>query len=127
MANLKVLLIDDSKAIQAFVKDCFLNIPGMELITANNGKIGLETLEDEENIDCVFLDWEMPVMNGIETLAEIKKLFPKLIVIMMTSKNGALDIQKMLSLGASDYIMKPFTRDNLVDKLNEIMKKKGKS
>jgi DNA-binding response OmpR family regulator len=125
MADLKILLIDDSRTIHAFVKDCFSNNSNIELITASNGKIGLETLADEDDVDCVFLDWEMPIMNGIETLVEIKKLFPKVIVIMMTSKNGALDIQKMLSLGATDYIMKPFTRDNIFDKLDEILKKKG--
>lgn len=126
MADLKLLFIDDSKSIHAFVKDCFASNSGVELITAYNGKVGLEILEDEGgDIDCIFLDWEMPIMNGIETLVEIKKLFPNIMVIMMTSKNGALDIQKMLSHGATDYIMKPFTRDNIFDKINEIKKKKG--
>ncbi|APJ02513.1 response regulator [Silvanigrella aquatica] len=125
MADLKILLIDDSKSIQTFVAECFSNDPDTKFLTANNGKMGLEILEEEPDVDIVFLDWEMPVMNGIETLDEIKKHHSKVIVIMMTSKNGAFDIQKMLLHGATDYIMKPFTRDNIFDKLQEILTKRS--
>jgi two-component system chemotaxis response regulator CheY len=125
MATLKILLIDDSKTIQAFVRECFSNNKNIDLITADNGKIGLESLKDEDDVDCILLDWEMPVMNGIETLIEIKKKYPKITVMMLTVRNGALDIQKMLSLGADEYIMKPFTRDILLEKLDKLMVKKG--
>jgi two-component system chemotaxis response regulator CheY len=125
MATLKILLIDDSKTTQAYVRECFSNNKNIDLITADNGKIGLEELKDEDDVDCILLDWEMPVMNGIETLIEIKKKYPKITVMMLTVRNGALDIQKMLSLGAAEYIMKPFTRDILLEKLDKLMVKKG--
>jgi two-component system chemotaxis response regulator CheY len=125
MATLKILLIDDSKTTQAYVRECFSNNKNIDLITADNGKIGLEELKDEDDVDCILLDWEMPVMNGIETLIEIKKKYPKITVMMLTVRNGALDIQKMLSLGADEYIMKPFTRDILLEKLDKLMVKKG--
>ncbi len=125
MVTLKILLIDDSKTTQAYVRECFSNNKNIDLITADNGKIGLDVLKDEDDVDCIFLDWEMPVMNGIETLIEIKKKYPKITVMMLTVRNGALDIQKMLSLGADEYIMKPFTRDVLLEKLDKLMIKKG--
>ncbi|WP_338636361.1 response regulator [Spirobacillus cienkowskii] len=125
MVTLKILLIDDSKTTQAYVRECFSNNKNIDLITADNGKIGLDVLKDEDDVDCIFLDWEMPVMNGIETLIEIKKKYPKITVMMLTVRNGALDIQKMLSLGADEYIMKPFTRDILLEKLDKLMIKKG--
>ncbi|RDB35453.1 MAG: response regulator [Spirobacillus cienkowskii] len=125
MVTLKILLIDDSKTTQAYVRECFSNNKNIDLITADNGKIGLDVLKDEDDVDCIFLDWEMPVMNGIETLIEIKKKYPKITVMMLTVRNGALDIQKILSLGADEYIMKPFTRDILLEKLDKLMIKKG--
>lgn len=124
MKKLNVLIIDDSRSILAFVSNFFDNNDDYKLFLAKSGKDGLEILEEEKNIDCVFLDWEMPVMNGIEALDQIKKLYPNVSVIMMTAKNGALDIQNMLSHGASGNILKPFDKDNMFDKLNEIKKKK---
>ncbi len=125
MSKLNVLVVDASKSVLASVNDYFDNIDEFKLFLAKSGKDALETIEDEKNIDCVFLDWDLPVMNGLEALVEIKKRYPKIFVIMMTSKNGALDIQNMLSHGATGNILKPLAKENMFDKLEEIKKKKA--
>ncbi|WP_397600517.1 response regulator [Silvanigrella sp.] len=73
MSKLNVLVVDASKSVLASVNDYFDNIDEFKLFLAKSGKDALETIEDEKNIDCVFLDWDLPVMNGLEALVEIKK------------------------------------------------------
>jgi DNA-binding response OmpR family regulator len=71
--------------------------------------------------DLVLLDWEMPVMNGPETLVEICRRHPGLPIVMMTSRNAPEEIFKMMTSGASEYIMKPFTADILAEKVERIL------
>lgn len=79
-----------------------------EIRTAGNGQIGLNKISHQMP-DVVTLDIDMPVMNGLQTLSEIRRLYPKLPVIMLSSQTqeGAAATLDALSLGASDYIAKP--------------------
>lgn len=127
MSITKLLIVDDSKSVLAFILDFFLDDENYDVQTAENGKVALEVLAEDENIDCVIMDWEMPVMSGLETLVEIKKQYPKMSVVIMSAKNGAFDIQRMLSQGASDFIIKPFTRDIFIDKMKKVIEKRKNS
>ncbi len=119
---MKILSVDDSKAVLSFVKDVFKDSEH-EIVTALGGAKALELLESEEGsqIDLVLLDWEMPDPNGPKVLQEIcdKKINVK--VVMLTSRNSEEDILKMLELGAVEFIMKPFTKDLLISKVEEIL------
>lgn len=117
---MKILIVDDSKAVHAFVKG-LLSGKNIELQHAHNGREGLDRIQESETpFDVVLLDWEMPVLTGPETLEQIKKLPHSPPVIMMTSKNAPEDIEQMISAGASEYIMKPFTPDILINRLSEV-------
>ena len=63
------------------------------------------------------MDWEMPVLNGLDTLSELKKKGVSIPVLIMTTKNSPEDIAQMLDRGASEYLMKPFTIDILFYKI----------
>ena len=84
----KLLIIDDSRSVLAFILDFFLDDEKYEVFTAENGKVALEVFDDEKDFECVIMDWEMPVMSGLETLVEIKKINPKISVIVMSAKNA---------------------------------------
>ena len=103
---MKILCVDDTKAVHAFIRTLFAGL-AHELVPVYDGQQALD-------------DWEMPVKNGLETMVEIRKKTNSLPVIMVTSKNDMNDITKMLEAGASEYIMKPFTRDILFDKIAQI-------
>ena len=119
---MKFLCVDDTKAVHAFIRALFAGL-SHEIVAVYDGQQALDELakSDFRGFDLVLLDWEMPVKNGLETLAEIRKKTNALPVIMVTSKNDMNDITKMLKTGANEYIMKPFTRDILFEKIAQVI------
>jgi two-component system, chemotaxis family, chemotaxis protein CheY len=114
---MKILSIDDSRSVHAFISVC-LDGTGHELEHAYNGFEGLKLLGLKE-FDLILLDWEMPDLIGPDTLVEILKLKPTANVVMVTTKNDPEDIRRVLNIGAKDFIMKPFTKDILLSKLEQ--------
>ncbi len=114
---IRILSIDDSKSVHAFLDRC-LSGADYKLEHIYSGKVGIEILKKRAaDYDVVLLDWEMPELTGPETLFEIRKANISIPVIMVTSKSDVEDIEKMIQAGANDYIMKPFTPDILISKL----------
>lgn len=113
----KVLIVDDTRSVHAFVKNLLLKSKEVEVTSVYNGAEAVELLEQNEQFDLILLDWEMPVLNGPESLIAIKNMNFGIPVIMMTTKNDPDDIQKMFSLGIDEYLMKPFTIDILFQKI----------
>ncbi len=108
-AKARVLIVDDSVVIRKVLTDTLSADPSIEVVgSAHNGRIALAKIP-LCNPDLVTLDIEMPVMNGLEALAEIRKLYPKLPVIMFSTltERGAAATLDALALGASDYSTKP--------------------
>jgi two-component system, chemotaxis family, protein-glutamate methylesterase/glutaminase len=109
MAGIRILVVDDSVVIRRLLCDTLSTDPGLEVVgSASDGRIALAKIS-QLHPDLITLDVEMPVMNGLETLAEIRKLYPKLPVIMFSTltERGAGATLEALSLGASDYATKP--------------------
>jgi two-component system chemotaxis response regulator CheB len=102
-------VVDDSVVIRKLLCEILQTDPELEVVgTASDGRIGLAKIA-QLHPDLVTLDVEMPVMNGLETLAEIRKLYAKLPVVMFSTltERGAEATLDALSLGASDYATKP--------------------
>lgn len=122
---MKVLIVDDSKPILMMVSEILTEL-GHEPLTAENGQIAFDMLTGGDQIDLVLLDWNMPVMSGIEFLeknrAESAFSTP---VFMMTTEKSPEKIQRALENGASDYIMKPFTPDILQNKIEMLQELLG--
>ncbi len=117
---IKVLCIDDSKAIHAFLKQCLVD-ESIEFSSAFDGVQGVDRVKTGEIFDLIFLDWEMPNKTGPEVLDDFKIMNLKTPVIMLTSKNEAGDIAQMLTKGASEYVLKPFTKDILLEKISFVI------
>ncbi len=106
---IRVLVVDDSVVIRRVLCDVLSKESDLEVVgIAGDGKIALAKMA-QLHPDLVTLDVEMPVMDGLETLAELRKLYPKLPVIMFSTltERGAAATLDALSLGASDYVTKP--------------------
>lgn len=103
------MVVDDSVVVRRIVTEVLTADPQIDLAgVAANGRIALAKIP-QVNPDIVTLDVEMPEMNGLETLVELRKLYPKLPVIMfstLTEKGGATTLEA-LARGASDYVTKP--------------------
>ena len=105
----KILIVDDSIVFRSQIRAAIGDLPGMEVVsTAANGKVACEYLAKNQ-VDIVTLDLEMPVMNGLDTLAELKRLGVKTQVIVFSSQSlaGANSTIAALAAGASDFIPKP--------------------
>jgi two-component system chemotaxis response regulator CheB len=109
MSATRVLIIDDSVVVRRFLSDLLASEPGLEAAgIAPNGRIGLSRIA-QTNPDVVVLDLEMPEMDGLETLTEIRRQWPLLPVIMYSSltQRGARATLEALEIGANDYVTKP--------------------
>lgn len=109
MRKIRVLIVDDAVVVRKMVGDVLAGDPALEVVgTAANGRIGLAKIP-QVNPDLVTLDVEMPEMDGLQTLAALRKTYPRLPVIMFSTltQRGAVATLDALSLGASDYVTKP--------------------
>src|ERR1039458_7331325 len=109
MPKIRILVVDDSVVVRRMVSDALASDPQLEIAgTAANGKIALAKIP-QVNPDIVILDVEMPELDGIGTLVEIRKTLPALPVIMYSTltQRGAEATLEALSKGATDYVTKP--------------------
>jgi len=109
VSRIRVLIVDDAVVIRRLVGDVLAADPDIEVVgTAANGRIGLQKIT-QCNPDVVTMDVEMPDMDGISTLREIRKTWLKLPVIMFSTltERGAAATLDALQAGASDYVTKP--------------------
>jgi len=111
----KVLVIDDDMR-NIFSLTSALEQHGMEVVFAENGREGIERLKRESGIDAVLVDVMMPVMDGYETMQEIRRdpAYAHLPLIAVTAKAMVGDREKCLEAGASDYVSKPVDVDQLL-------------
>ena len=123
MSIANVLLVDDEvEFVETFSER--LKMRNLEISEAFSGEEALQVIETDKNIEVVILDVKMPGMDGIETLAEIKKKNPLVEVIMLsghTDVESAIDGMKQ---GAFDYLMKPCDMDQIIAKVTEAAAKK---
>jgi len=136
MTPIRVLVVDDSTVVRRLVSSILDGDPEIEVVaTAATGRIALAKL-DQVNPDLVTLDIEMPDMDGLATLAELRRTNHKMPVIMFSTLTelGATSTLEALSLGASDYVTKPSNtgsqeasaervREQLIPKIKALVKR----
>ena len=106
-----VLVVDDEPKLRQLLEN-FLQLHGLRTMTAASGRDALEALNTFD-ATIVLLDIKMPDMNGVDALRHIKALKPKTTVVMITGVEDEHTMQEALSLGAYDYLMKPFDLEYL--------------
>ncbi|MBI1356332.1 MAG: response regulator [Acidobacteria bacterium] len=115
----QALIIDDSKAIRRILGATIREL-GFDVAEAGNGREALEELARLPGpVRLILVDWNMPEMNGMEFLLALqgRERHPDTKVMMVTTETAIDQMIKALEAGADEYIMKPFTRDAIVDKL----------
>lgn len=111
------LIVDDSRVVRKVARQIFEAIQ-FACEEAENGQLALECCQ-KAMPDFVLLDWNMPVMDGLQYLLALRKLpgGDKPVVVFCTTENDISHIQDALSAGANEYIMKPFDADIIRGKL----------
>jgi two-component system, chemotaxis family, chemotaxis protein CheY len=115
----KALVVDDSKTIRIILGKILKEL-GYEVCEAGNGKEALKVMESEKAaVNLVLADWNMPEMNGLELLKRLRQDpdLASLKVIMVTTETELDHMVSALEAGANEYVMKPFTKDILKEKL----------
>lgn len=113
------LIVDDSAVIRKIIRQNMEGF-GFECVEAENGAIAIETFEAKQP-NLIMLDWNMPVMTGIEFLRELRKREDGKVptVIFCTTENDMDHIQQAIEAGVNDFIMKPFDKEILFSKLEQ--------
>jgi two-component system chemotaxis response regulator CheY len=121
--EIKILLVDDQPLIRKIVRDILAQLGYMNVEDAENGQDALEKLKAKK-FDLIFLDWNMPVMQGIDVLRELRKMpaYKDTPVIMLTAEAEKEKVITAIQEGVTNYIVKPFKPATLKEKLAESWK-----
>ncbi|AZE70176.1 response regulator [Pseudomonas synxantha] len=128
MSKVSVLVVDDASFIRDLVKKCLRNyFPGIKIEDAVNGKKAQSILM-RETFDLVLCDWEMPEMSGLELLTWCRgqahlKAMP---FVMVTSRGDKENVVQAIQAGVSGYVSKPFTNEQLLNKVKQALHKIGR-
>jgi two-component system chemotaxis response regulator CheY len=116
---MQALVIDDSRAVRMIVGN-ILREQGFAVAEAMHGQQGLEQLEAHPEIGLVLVDWNMPVMDGLQFIEAVRRVpaWNRVRLVMVTTETEAEQVQRAMSAGANEYVMKPFTPEVLVAKLS---------
>ena len=115
----KAMVIDDSRAIRHILTRTLSEL-GYEVSEANDGKQGFEKLEGAPpGIGLILVDWNMPEMNGLEFVKKVRShsKYNTIKLMMVTTETQMDQMMAALEAGANEYVMKPFTREIIEDKL----------
>lgn len=116
---MRALVIDDSRAMRAILRH-FLEQLGFEVFEANHGREGLDRLREVGEVDLAMVDWNMPEMNGLDFVRAVRSEnggHPDLRLMMVTTETELDRVSEALEAGANEYVMKPFTKAVLAEKL----------
>lgn len=116
---MKALVIDDSRAMRMILVKMLGEIGFSEVLEAEHGQAGLERLGTSEGCDLALVDWNMPVMNGLEFVNAVRteRGYDQMKVMMVTSESSPRQVYEALKAGADEYAMKPVTREVIEGKL----------
>jgi len=121
MSDIRILLAEDDSNLGTLLRN-YLAAKSYETILCINGKLALEAFSGETYSLCI-LDIMMPEMDGITLAKEIRRINPEMPVIFLTAKNQKDDILEGFKSGADDYITKPFSMEELLYRIEAILRR----
>jgi DNA-binding response OmpR family regulator len=122
MATTKILLVEDDKAMAKLLKR-YLDVRGFDVVHCSNGNEGFDEFESKRDFDLIILDIMIPYKDGYTLAQEIRKVDEYVPLLFLSSKSLSEDRIKAFKLGADDYITKPFNVEELMLRVNAILKR----
>jgi len=121
MSTARIVVVEDEPAIRRGVTD-LLRAAGYEVLEAADGDAGLRE-SVRRGVDIVLLDLLLPRLDGLEVLAELRKIRPTLPVIILTARGTEDDRVRGLKMGADDYVIKPFSARELLARVEAVLRR----
>ena len=118
MSQAKILIVEDDASLREVLNET-LGIAGYDMLLAEDGEQALQYLQQHSDIALVLSDVQMQPMDGNALLSEIRKAWSNVPVVLMTAYGTVEHAVKAMHLGASDYLVKPFEAQELIDKVAE--------
>ncbi len=118
---MKALVVDDSQIMRKIVTGALKKVGIDEIVEAANGQEAVDVLLKDKSIDLVLMDWNMPVMSGIDALKKIRADSNPVPIVMVTTEAEQDKVLEALKSGASDYLAKPFGPKEIKAKLEKFM------
>ncbi len=115
---MRVLVIDDSRAMRAILGKIMTEL-GFDVVTAADAREGLDRLAEDDGIGLVLVDWNLPGITGYEFVQAVRRegTWDDVRLIMVTTETERENVMRAMDAGADEYVMKPFTKDVLLEKL----------
>lgn len=115
---MRALVIDDSQAMRVMLGR-MLRESGYEVMEAKDGREALECIKRHGQPSIALVDWNMPQMNGLDFVRAVRKELGdrNVLLMMVTTESETSQMVRALAAGANEYLMKPFTKDALLEKL----------
>lgn len=116
---MKILMVDDSNTMRRILLNQLKAAGINDILEASNGEEALKCLESNMPINLIILDINMPILDGMATLRAVRadNKYKDVKIVMVTSESEKTKVMECIAAGANDYLVKPFTPDNLFKKL----------
>lgn len=122
MSDLFILIVDDSPTMRRIIKNTLERLGHKDSVEAGNGKEALQQLK-EHPINFIVTDWNMPEMNGLEFVTELRSTpeYENLPILMITTRGMKDDVLQAVQAGVNNYVVKPFTPETLEQKISKLL------
>ena len=116
---MRALVVDDSRAMRMILGKILRSVGFDVVVEAGNGQEALDRLEQHGAMDLALVDWNMPTLNGYDFVSRVRaeKRYKWMRLMMVTTELETTQMQKALAAGADEYLMKPFMREAILEKL----------
>jgi two-component system chemotaxis response regulator CheY len=121
-AQVAILIVDDSSTMRRILKLTLSRCGYTNVDEAENGMAALKKIADKQ-YNCVITDWNMPEMDGLVLVQNLRKLpnYQKIPIMMVTTEGGKQEVMEALANGVNSYIVKPFTEETLKGKMEALL------
>lgn len=115
---MKAMIVDDSGATR-FILSKMMSELGYDVVQAKDGQDAFDKLGDNKDCTIALVDWNMPVMNGYDLVCKVRaeNEYNGIKIMMVTTETEMTQVVKAIEAGANEYIMKPFTKEMILDKM----------
>ncbi len=116
---MKVLVVDDSSMIRRLIKNALSQAGFDNVSEATNGQEAVDATRDTPDFGLILMDWNMPKVTGLEAVKAIRSAGNDTPIIMVTTEAEKSRVVEAIKAGINDYLVKPFTPDQLIERINK--------